>query len=67
MTTIVKIEAHCSSDKEVLIEVMREPTESYETDDVLLEQFKLEDGEKAERYVYDARYVTVREQLKEKK
>lgn len=59
MTTTVKIEAHCASNKEVEVTLI--------TGTASLEVFKVQDGEKVERYVYDARYITVREIEKENK
>jgi hypothetical protein len=52
MTTIVTIEAHCSSDKEVKISVI-----SGDTGEV----FIIQDGETAERVVYDDLEITVLE------
>lgn len=56
MTTTVKVEAHCTSDKEVLVVI--HSAEKY------IESFVLQDGEKAERVVFDDRYIIVREQMK---
>lgn len=58
MTTTVKIEAHCASDKEVLVTVAG----NYDID---IESFKLQNGEVAERFVYDERNICVREVKKE--
>lgn len=56
MTTTVKIEAHCASDKEVVVEVQ---------DDLLpISLNVLQDGEKSEVYAYDARKIVVYERLK---
>lgn len=55
MTTTVKIEAHCSSDKEVFVSV---------ADGGSGETFVLQDGESAERYAYDDREITVKERSK---
>lgn len=56
MTTTVKIEAHCSNEKEVEVYV-------FDAEDKLTEKFILQDGEKAERFVYDDRMISVRERL----
>ncbi len=56
MTTTVKIEAHCSSDKEVFVAI---------TDGDSGDTFTLQDGETAERYVYDNRYIAVSERIKQ--
>jgi len=53
MTTTVKIEAHLSSDKEVLVDITDDGNPA--------ETFALQDGESAERYVYDGREITVKE------
>lgn len=55
MTTTVKIEAHCSDDKEVTI-VIR--------DGLDIDIFTLQNCETAERYVYDAREISIKEVLK---
>lgn len=52
MTTTIKILAHCSSDKEVVVTIADELDRS-------TEQFVLQNGEAAERYVYDARKLCV--------
>ena len=59
MTTTVKIEAHCSNEIEVLINVI---DQHGRTND---ETFTIQDGESAERFVYDGRVVTVSEITKE--
>ena len=56
MTTTVKIYAHLSSDKEVRVQV----TDNGST----VEEFTLQDGEVAERAVYDGREISVREVVK---
>lgn len=58
MTTTVSVEAHCSMNKEVLISIMDTQAGSQ------VEQFTLQDGEKAERYAYDGRIISVSERLK---
>lgn len=57
MTTSVKVEAHCSTDTEVKIAVK-------EGDDVL-ETTTIQDGETAEKYVFDGREITVKEVKKD--
>lgn len=56
MTTVVTIAAHHSSDKEVQVKI----TDNGNT----IEEFALQDGEKAERYVYDGREISVKESTK---
>lgn len=56
MTTTVKIEAHCTNDKEVIVVL--------QDGDKEIEVFSLQDGEKADRVVFDNRYIVVREQMK---
>jgi len=51
MTTTVKIEAHLSTDKVVEVRVLDNGT--------LIELFRLEDGETAERVVHDTLDVRV--------
>ena len=58
MTTTVKVETHCNGDLEVQVVV-------HLKDGTILEEFKLQDGEKAERHVFDARFVTVTEVFKQ--
>ena len=54
MTTNVIINAHCdASKKEVYIMVTGE--------DSVVEEFTIQDGEKAERVVYDGRVIIVEE------
>ena len=55
MTTTVKVEAHCSSDKEVVITVATDNGDS---------EVVLQDKETYENYVYDERVISVRERLK---
>lgn len=57
MTTTVKVEAHCGTDTEVQVRV---------TGDNSVESITLQDGESAERHVYDDLQVTVKEVKKEK-
>jgi len=56
MTTTVKVEAHCSSNKEVVIEV--NDGEDTGHGDVI------QDGETREVYAYDSRRITVYERTK---
>jgi hypothetical protein len=60
MTTTVIIQAHCASTKEVVVELVNDdyPEMPYEV-------FSLQDGETAQRVVYDNRQITVREVPKE--
>lgn len=58
MTTTVKIYAHCSSDKEVHVLVYDAVTGEPH------EKFVLQDGEQAERVVYDNRVIKTNEALK---
>jgi hypothetical protein len=54
MTTTVQILAHLASTKEVKVTV-------HGTAGTVIEEFSLQDGETAERYVYDDRQITVKE------
>lgn len=56
MTTTVTIAAHLSTEKEVRVKL----TDNGST----TEEFALQDGEKAERYVYDGREISVQEVAK---
>lgn len=56
MTSTVIVRAHCSNDKQVRV-VISDKGEK-------VEEFKLMDGQEAERYVYDGREVVVFEELK---
>lgn len=60
MTTTVKVEAHCASDKEVFYKRV-----DYRTG--LVEEGTLQDGEAYECVVYDEIEFSVREQMKEGK
>ena len=57
MTTTVRIQAHCSRDQEVQVVV-------HLPDGSILEKFTMQDGEVAERNVFDTRLVTVTEVFK---
>lgn len=56
MTTTVKIEAHCASTKEVVIEVVEDKAASSVA--------VIQDGEKYECYAYDDRRIVVFEREK---
>jgi hypothetical protein len=56
MTTTVTIAAHLSNEKEVRVKL----TDNGNT----LEEFTLQDGEKAERAVFDGREISVIEAVK---
>ena len=64
MTSQVKVSAHCSDNKEVRVTVTG--VVNHETGEVgVIEQFTLQNGETAERFIYDSRYVQAVEVLKE--
>ena len=56
MTTNVVVNAHCASDKEVVVKI----TEPNVTDETIV----LQDGETLERVVYGDRLITVKEVMK---
>jgi len=56
MTTTVTIAAHHSAEKEVRVKI----TDNGGT----VEEFALQDGETADRYVYDGREISVQEVVK---
>ena len=56
MTTTVTIAAHLSTEKEVRVKLADNGN--------TVEEFVLQDGEKAERYVYDGREISVQEVTK---
>lgn len=58
MTTTVKVSAHCSGQKEVVVEIFDNASGQQ------VESFKLQDGESADRVVFDGRELTVKEVLK---
>lgn len=58
MTTTVKVSAHCSGEKEVVVEIFDNASGQQ------VESFKLQDGESADRVVFDGRELTVKEVLK---
>lgn len=53
MTTTVKVEAHCATDKQVRVTLGDE--------NGIIENFKIDDGETAERVVYDNIVIQVKE------
>ena len=55
MTTTVKVMAHCSSDKQVSVNI---------SSDSGAENHVLQDGEEAEYYAYDDRVISVKEVVK---
>jgi len=58
MTTTVTINAHCASNKEVVVKIH----DHLAAADV--ESFTLQDGEKADRVVYEGREISVMEAIK---
>lgn len=58
MTTTVIVKAHCSANKEVHAAITDTASGS------VIEEIVLQDGESAERVVFDDRVITVREVLK---
>lgn len=58
MTTSIRIQAHCSPDKEVIVEIVDKGT------DKQVELIRLNDGDVADRCVFDDRELTVKEVLK---
>lgn len=56
MTTTVTIAAHCSAEKEVRVAINDNGTN--------VEEFALQDGEKAERYVYAGLLISILEVVK---
>lgn len=56
MTTIVTIQACVSDDKQVSVELF--------DNDVLVEQYFLQNGQESEKYIYDGRKIIVNEVLK---
>lgn len=64
MTSQVKVSAHCSDNKEVRVTVTG--VINHETGEIgVIEQFTLQNGETAERCIYDSRHVQAVEVLKE--
>lgn len=58
MTTTVKVEAHCASNKQVVVTVRNRQNGD------IKESFILQDGEKADRVVYDDLELVTYEELK---
>lgn len=58
MTTSVKVAAHCASTKQVEVSIVNRVTGEVH------EQFVLQDGEVADRVVYDDREIKVAEVVK---
>lgn len=58
MTTNVNVQAHCSSDKQVVVVIQNRVTKEVK------ELFFLQDGEKADRVVYDDLEISTHEELK---
>ncbi|MNP89071.1 hypothetical protein D3C85_14710 [compost metagenome] len=58
MTTTVNVQAHCSSDKQVVVVIQNRNTKE------IKELFFLQDGEKADRVVYDDLEIATYEELK---
>lgn len=58
MTTTIKITAHCSEDKEVVVEIVDKATGKQ------IELIRMDDGHVADRVVFDGRELTVKEVLK---
>ena len=61
MTTTVKVTAHCTSDKEAVVEITGQAGTPPDFKKVNV----LQDGESHETYVYDDRRVTAYERKKE--
>ena len=60
MTTTVIIKAHCAENKEVKVAIKDDSSGMWAD----VENFTLQDGEIAERCVYEGREISVREVLK---
>lgn len=58
MTTTIKISAHCSEEKEVVVEIIDKTTGKQ------VELIRMNDGDVADRVVYEGRELTVKEILK---
>jgi hypothetical protein len=61
MTTKVTIEACCSPEKYVLVIINDDTTKQ---NGIEVENIRLSNGEKVERFVYDERSICVSEQLR---
>jgi hypothetical protein len=63
MTSSVKVSAHCTAEKEVRVTVTG--IIDHATGETgVIESFSLQDGESAERYVYDSRQISTEEVVK---
>lgn len=63
MTSIVKVSAHCSDDKEVRVTITG--VTDHGTGAVgVIEEFTMQNGESADRAIYDSRVINVVEVLK---
>ena len=63
MTSNVKVSAHCSDDKEVRVTVTG--ITNHATGEVgVIEEFTLQNGESAERAIFDSREIQATEVLK---
>lgn len=60
MTTTVVVQAHCASDKEVVINC-----KDYVTGSDILEPVVIQDGQEHRQVVFDNRVLTVTERVKE--
>jgi hypothetical protein len=58
MTSTVKIDAHLSDDKEVRVVVA--------SNDKLVEEFTIQNGQSATRHIHDDLVIIVKEMVKEK-
>jgi len=65
MTSQVKVSAHCSDDKEVVVTVAGIIDHATGAAGII-EEFTLQNGESAERSIYDSRSVSFVEVLKQK-
>lgn len=63
MTSQVKISAHCSDEKEVIVTIAG-IVDNATGESGIIEEFTLQNGESAERSIYDSRSVTAVEVLK---
>lgn len=59
MTSIVKVQAHCSDDKEVFVRVFNAATEE------VREEFVLQNGEQRDLHIYDDLAVLTHERRKD--
>lgn len=59
MTTTVRVEAHCASNKQVVVSIRNRVSGDE------IETFTLQDGEKADRVVFDDRQIVTHEEFKD--